>query len=185
MCKSLRAFALVLAVSSGLAMPRISWAQAPSPDPTPDSTATHVTPAPVAPKASQQLSDRSTPPPKGLGMIVGGSALATFLGLPLTLLGFVGLAATETVDMGAAAVGAPDTKPATNRSRAVIIGGCIVPGVLTIAGGTAMVIFGSRRLSRYSSWKKSNANAARGFTLSPMVASTRLQTGVLGFQGRF
>lgn len=173
---------LVLCVSLAMALPKPSFAQAPAPASV--APASVQGQAPAVSQAPQQVSKRTTPPPRGLGMIISGSALATLIGVPLTLLGFMGLAATEAAKTGAGAVGANELKPSMNQSRGLIIGGCIVPGLLSIAGGTAMVYFGARRNARFRSWKRS-ATAGQSFTLSPMVASTPRRTGVLGFQGRF
>lgn len=137
--------------------------------------------APIAP------SPAGPPPPKGTGMIVGGSLIGALLGVPLTLAGVVGLAAINTAEkeLDANDVNEKPVKDAAKLSKGLVIGGCLIPGIISLAGGTAMVVFGAKRNGRHRRWRQGQRNALKTPVFTPMVATTRMQTGLYGIQGRF
>lgn len=117
------------------------------------------------------------PPPKGIGMLVGGSVLVGLVGLPFSVWGGLTIAAANAVDSASDGTGAESAgNTAGGIGRGVGIG-LLVTGLLGLAGGATMIAFGAIRLGRYNEWKAGNGYAR----LSPYVGGTR-QTATYGFQ---
>jgi len=145
-----------------------------------------VAPAPapaVAPAPAPAAMPAGPPPPKGIGMIIGGSLWAGLIGLPLTAWGAVGLAGLSAADN---AVDSDADDAAVGAGKGLIIGGCLVPGIIGLLGGGALVAVGVIRLKKYNEW---SANAGytlkNGAVLAPSVAMTQHRTGTYGMSLRF
>lgn len=149
---------------------------------------------PIAtPAAAPRPNDRApssansnVPPPQGGPLIVGGAVIAGVIGAPLAIFGASGLIGLNASEVSADSLELEDT-PTEREYRAMrrlIWGGCVIPGVLALAGGAAMVVIGTRRSARHRAWKNQQSMANRA-SFQPLVGTTRLQTGVFGLQGRF
>ena len=140
-------------------------------------------PAAAAPAAAAPM-PAGPPPPKGVGMIIGGALWAGLLGIPLTAWGAIGLASVNAADD--ASGGAVDDSGVGGAGRGLIIGGCLVPGIIGLLGGGALVAVGAIRLNKYNQWKQNAGYTLKsGAVLAPTVAMTQARTGTYGMSLRF
>ncbi len=140
--------------------------------------------APAAAPAAAAPMPAGPPPPKGVGMIVGGALWAGLIGIPLTAWGAIGLAGVNAADD--ASGGAVDDSGVGGASRGLIIGGCLVPGIIGLLGGGALVAVGAIRLNKYNQWKQNSGYTLKsGAVLAPTVAMTQARTGTYGMSLRF
>jgi hypothetical protein len=116
-------------------------------------------------------------------MIVGGSLWAALIGIPLTAWGAIGLAGLSAAD-NAVDSGADDA--AVGAGKGLIIGACLVPGIIGLLGGGALVAVGVIRLKKYNEWKTNAGYTLKsGAVLAPSVAMTQNRTGTYGMSLRF
>ena len=103
----------------------------------------------------------------------------------LTWAGAAGLAAINTAD---SVDGTEDevTESAYGVTRGVVIVGCLVPGLIGLLGGGAMVAIGAIRYNKYKQWQRDNGFALNnGTVIAPRVSSTQHRTSTYGVSLRF
>jgi hypothetical protein len=124
---------------------------------------------------------RVVTPPRGIGLIVGGSLIAGLVGLPLTIIGAAGIAASNRLDDGTddtVGEGAGDLGGSIGRGLSLV---ALIPGVLALGGGGAMIAFGAINNKKYQDWKRAN-----GYVLvAPSFGATARRTPTYGFSMRF
>ncbi len=116
-------------------------------------------------------------------MIISGSLWAGLIGLPLTAWGAVGLAGLSAADN---AVDSDADDAAVGAGKGLIIGGCLVPGIISLLGGGALLAVGVIRLKKYNEWSANGGYTLKnGAVLAPSVAMTQHRTGTYGMSLRF
>ena len=136
--------------------------------------------APAAPAPQPIPARRIVTPPRGIGLIVGGSLVAGLVGFPLTVVGALGIAASNRLDEGTDGTvgeGAGDVGGSIGRGLSLV---ALIPGVLALGGGGAMIAFGAINNKKYQDWKRAN-----GYVLAPSFGATARRTPTYGLRMHF
>lgn len=137
----------------------------------------------------------SSQPPRGTGLIVGGAAVVTLIGLPSLGIGllFNGVRkASNSFDSDF-----PDdsdfpedssfeeSEEQLDKTFRGVVAYFVVSGLLGIAGGGTMIGFGVRRYSRFRQWKAVNQEFLTRHRVTPVFSATPRATATYGFAARF
>lgn len=133
---------------------------------------------------------RSSAPPRGTGLIIGGSAVVTLIGLPSLGIGLLFNGMRRSMDSR------DDDFPQSesmeeldrdmDRNFRGVVAYFVISGIIGIAGGATMIGFGVRRYSRFRDWKARNQGFLTRHRLTPVFSTTtNRSTATYGFSGRF
>lgn len=132
---------------------------------------------------------RSSAPPRGTGLIIGGSAVVTLIGLPSMGLGLLMNSAFRTQNKRKDDFPRDEEMDEIERDIDRSIRGTVayfvISGIIGIAGGATMIGFGVRRYSRFRDWKALNKGFLTRHQVRPIFSTTNRSTGTYGFAARF